>query len=675
VDKYLGKRLDRRYEIHELLGVGGMAMVYKAYDQINKTMVAIKILKDEFLANEDFIRRFKNESEAISVLSHNNIVKVNNVSFGDRIQYIVMEYIKGTTLKEYIQQKKRITWKEASNFVVQILKALEHAHKRGVIHRDIKPQNIMILPEGTIKVTDFGIARFTGQKSRTMTEKTIGSVHYISPEQARGEIADTKADIYSVGVMLYEMTAGKLPFEADTAVSVALMQVQDEPKPPRQICSTIPVGLEEITLKAMKKYKEQRYSSAEEMLGDIELVLNNPETILNYNYSSENNVVDNASTKYIDHLGNFAKSNLNKTKDYGDDYVVSDNKYDSTYKKKRDWMRIMSIVGIVAVVFSLGFATYAIVSHFSSVSAKDVEVPNFIGRKISEIKDDKKYKFNFETESVYDSERPEGVIIDQDPRPGSKKIKEDAKITLKVNGPAKQIKIPNVKGLSEEVAKSKLREAGLLCEVLTIEDSNSAEGLVAKTDPKEGSFADEKSVVKIFISKGASSKKIRVQNVVGLDRESAINRLVESGLKVSEKILTQNSDKPKDTVISISPSAGTEVSEGAAVQLTVSLGFAAEPPKKEKFLEIEVDLPKGVNKEVTISVYVDGVVDEENTKKVRPGYSDFYKFQVKGKAGKKIINVDLNESPYRVYEIDFDSNQVKKINSYDFSINPSHRNH
>ena len=201
MDKYTGKRLDGRYEIHELIGVGGMALVYRAYDTIDDRTVAIKILKDEFLGNEEFIRRFKNESKAIAVLSHPSIVKVYDVSFGDRIHYIVEEYIDGITLKDYLEQQKQIPWKEAIHFTVQILNALQHAHQKGIVHRDIKPQNIMLLQDGTIKVTDFGIARFAHSETRTMTDKAIGSVHYIAPEQARGDVVDGKTDIYSVGVM------------------------------------------------------------------------------------------------------------------------------------------------------------------------------------------------------------------------------------------------------------------------------------------------------------------------------------------------------------------------------------------------------------------------------------------------------------------------------------------
>lgn len=264
-DKYIGKRLDGRYEIHELLGVGGMAYVYKAYDRQEGIWVAIKILKEEFSENSDFLRRFRNESRAIAVLSHPNIVKVYDVSFGDRIQYIVMECLNGITLKDYINKKGILAWKEALYFTVQILRALQHAHEKGIIHRDVKPQNIILLPDGTIKVTDFGIARFSQSETQTMTDKALGSVHYIAPEQARGEFTSDKADIYSLGVMMYEMLTGQLPFEADNAVSVAIMQLQAEPQKPRTINPQIPVGLEEITMKAMEKKPAMRFQSAGEI--------------------------------------------------------------------------------------------------------------------------------------------------------------------------------------------------------------------------------------------------------------------------------------------------------------------------------------------------------------------------------------------------------------------------
>ena len=279
MDKFIGKRLDGRYELKELIGMGGMANVYKAYDVLEKKDVAIKILKEEFIGNEEFLRRFRNESKAIAALSHPNIVKIMDVNFGDRIQYIVMEYIDGITLKEYIEQVHVLKWKDAVHFTVQILRALQHAHDKGIVHRDIKPQNIMLLQDGTIKVMDFGIARFARDERKVNNNLAIGSVHYISPEQARGEYTDEKSDVYSVGVMMYEMLTGRLPFDGDTPEKVAVMQMQASAKLPRAVVPSIPEGLEEIIVRAMQKDPSMRYQSAAEMLRDIDEFKRNPSIV------------------------------------------------------------------------------------------------------------------------------------------------------------------------------------------------------------------------------------------------------------------------------------------------------------------------------------------------------------------------------------------------------------
>ena len=252
MDKYLGKKLEGRYEVMEIIGIGGMANVYKAYDVLENRVVAVKILQEEHMNNEDMRRRFKNESKAMAVLNHPNVMRVYDVSFSDRMQSIVMEYIDGITLKEYIEQQKVLRWKEAVHFTVQILRALQHAHDKGIVHRDIKPQNIMLLSDGTIKITDFGIARFARSETRTLTDKAIGSVHYISPEQAAGGAIDARTDLYAVGVILYEMLTGQVPFEADTPVSVALKQIQSTAVLPRELNPSIPEGLQEITMHAME---------------------------------------------------------------------------------------------------------------------------------------------------------------------------------------------------------------------------------------------------------------------------------------------------------------------------------------------------------------------------------------------------------------------------------------
>ena len=374
MDKYTGKKLDGRYEIRELIGVGGMANVYHCYDTIDAREVAIKILKDEFLDNEDFIRRFKNESKAIAVLNHPNIVRVYDVSFGDMIQYIVMEYIDGITLKEYIDMQKVLDWKETVHLTTQILKALQHAHENGIVHRDIKPHNIMLLQDGTIKVTDFGIARFSSNATRTMTEQAIGSVHYIAPEQARGEKTDGKTDIYSVGVMMYEMLTGTLPFDGDSAVTVALMQLQAKAKRPREINPDIPEGLEEITMKAMQKDPEDRYHSAVEMLSDIERFRLNPSILFHYAYHTDLPPADNVPEE-------------DPKRDYEDPEAdAQEVYYDEDVPVRSPVLSAIKGIILAAVIALVVFGGVAAYQGYVSAQPKEIEVPDFTNMTLSEAK-------------------------------------------------------------------------------------------------------------------------------------------------------------------------------------------------------------------------------------------------------------------------------------------------
>ncbi len=650
MDKYTGKRLDARYEIQELIGVGGMAVVYRAYDVVEDRIVAVKILKDEFLGNKEFIRRFKNESKAIAVLAHPNIVKVYDVSFGTKIQYIVMEYIDGITLKEYISKQGVIDWSDAVYFTHQILSALSHAHEKGVIHRDIKPQNIMLLADGTIKVTDFGIARFSSNETQTMTDRAIGSVHYISPEQARGSVIDEKADIYSVGVMLYEMLTGKLPFEADNAVSVAIMQMQSVPKTPTDINPDIPHGLEEITLKAMQKLPCNRYASAKDMINDIEQFENDPKIHFDYNY-----FVDDNPTKFM-----VKDSNNGSNSSYGDNY-----NYKSEKKKKAKAGFIMGGIALAVGIFALIFVFITMFTSCGNGMAKDVDVPNFIGMKLSDVQNNPDYKFVWKVETAYDPNKPEGIIIDQDPLPNSKKVKEGATITLIVNSSGVIVTVPTVKGLTEDVARMKISSAGLKCDVLMIVDESTAAGVVCNVDPAEGSKVTSGTTIRLYVSKGPTEEKVVVPDVLNKSLDAAKSKLTSLGLVVSDSISYESSDKPKDTVISMDPLPGNEVNKNSSVKLTVSSGV-----KRDKKAEIVVDLPANVTHDVTVTTYINGVLD--STKKVNPSLYGTYSFTVKGNEGVTNVSVNLDGSQYRVYEVNFDqsSNNVKKTKSFPY-IDPS----
>ncbi|BED92907.1 MAG: Ser/Thr-protein kinase PrkC [Candidatus Paraimprobicoccus trichonymphae] len=642
MDKYTGKRLDARYEIHELIGVGGMALVYRAYDTLEEKIVAIKILKDEYLNNKEFIIRFKNESKAIAVLSHEHIVKVYDVNLGDVLQYIVMEYINGITLKEYISQNKTIKWEEAVYFVEQILKALSHAHGKGVIHRDIKTQNIMLLPDGNIKVTDFGIARFFKTETQTITNKAIGSVHYIAPEQARGDITDEKADIYSVGVILYELITGKLPFEADNAVSVAIMQMQIQPESPKKINDIIPEGLESITLHAMQKDAINRYNSADEMLSDILSLKQNPDVKFNYiNYTDAN------STKYITDLN----SGVKKNKLIDKDNVKS---------------KVLVIIGGIAVavfIFAMIFLGISVFRYFNNNSLKDIEVPDFIGMRYSDLQNSDNYKFNFKVETVYDPSKEGGVVIDQEPTAFSKKLKENSTVILKINSPGVLVTIPSVKSLTKEVAEAKLNNSGIKYEVLAITDDDTPEGIVKSTDPIEGTKITADTTVRVYVSKGPAEQKISVPDVINRDFKTAKSEILSKNLRIYDSVAYEDSDKPKDTVLYTNPLPGVPVSAGSTVKLTLSSGR-----KKERSFEIKVDLPLLVDYEIPIAVYADGVL--EISRKIIPAYNngEFLISNIKGKTGIKKINVHLNNKQYRIYEIDFDktSNNVSLISKYEF---------
>ena len=562
MDKYVGKRLDGRYEIQEIIGVGGMAVVYKAHDNVENRTVAIKILKDEFVTNEEFIRRFKNESKAIAVLSHPNIVKVYDVSFGDLIQYIVMEYIDGITLKEFIERQGSLKWKDAVYFTVQILKGLQHAHDKGIVHRDVKPQNIMVLSDGTIKVADFGIARFARNEQRTITDKAIGSVHYISPEQARGEKTDEKADIYSVGVMLYEMLTGRLPFEAESAVSVAIMQLQRDPELPTAINPSIPLGLEQITMHAMQKNPERRYQSASEMLCDLEQLKKDPDTTFDYSY-----FVDNSPTKFVDTLMSSTPASAVENEDNGND---------EEQKEKNNMIPILAGIASALIIAIIILAIIFVPKLFKG-TGKEIECPNFVGMTIDEVKENKYYQsFEIEWENKANENYDVGIVCEQSQSAG-KKLKKGAVITLYVSTGKTNIKIPDVYGKTESYAVSELKSKNFTTVVKAVADDEVKEGLVIKTEPARTTVVAEGSEVTVYVSTGKATKMLDVPNVVGLTQEKAQSDIEKLGLtvEIETRDLTSNDKEyPKGYVIAQSPDANSseKVPEGTVIKIYVSSG-------------------------------------------------------------------------------------------------------
>lgn len=647
MDKYTGKRLDGRYEIHELVGVGGMAVVYRAYDTIDDRAVAVKILKDEFLGNEEFIRRFKNESKAIAVLSHPNIVKVFDVSFGDRIQYIVEEYIDGITLKEYLDQQKRIKWKEAIHFTVQILRALQHAHEKGIVHRDIKPQNIMLLQDGTIKVTDFGIARFSHSETRTMTDKAIGSVHYIAPEQARGDLTDEKTDIYSVGVMLYEMLTGQLPFEADNAVSVAIMQLQTDPKPLRELNPSIPEGLEEITLKAMQKNPERRYQSAAEMLRDIEVFRRNPSTRFQYKY-----FIDEKPTKYIDAINSVKNT---EQPGYNDNYDYEEELEEEPVKKKKP-VAVLIIAGIAAafLIVAISFGVAALVHSLNS-GPKDVKLPDYKGQNVNDVlnsaSSDSAYHFQFKQEPKSDPDAEAGKILDQSP-PAGTMVKENATVTLTVSSGGQTLTLEDYSGSAQADVETALKKLGLDYKVTSVASNTVEKGIVIRTDPPaKTEVTAGKDVVYVYVSSGKDIQKVAVPNVAGRTLEDAKTMITDAGLTVGT-VKQQASDQTAGTVIETDPLNGVKVDAGSTVNLFVSTGPA------QKKVTIYVQLPKNVTHDIALKAYLGNDLSVDKT--VNPSYNDVCELDFTGTGGVQTLTITLDGSKYNIYTLNFDAGEGKK---------------
>lgn len=647
MDSFIGRKLDGRYQVLEIVGIGGMANVYKAKDLLKDKIVAVKILKEELASNDEFLRRFKNESKAIAMLDHPNIVKVFDVSFSEKVNYIVMEYIDGITLKEYIQQEKVLSWKDTVHFVTQILRALQHAHDRGIVHRDIKPQNMMILPDGSLKVMDFGIARFARSGNRTITDKAIGSVHYISPEQARGESTDAQADIYSTGVIMFEMLTGKLPFEADSAVSVAIKQISDKPVSPRSINPDIPAGLEEIVLKAMQKDMDKRYRSASEMLMDIEEFKRDPSINFQYKY-----FVDAEPTKYVDTIENVKeKKQTTNTKDSK-----------STAKSGKKKPNSMIILGGVAAAFAVACLIFVGVLVYSSSSTKGfVQVPDVVGMTVEEA--EKKYPdYTFEIEAEAPSNEYEAdIIIAQSPRKNGKFNPKKTSIKVTVSTGTEMIKVPDVVNYESNVAQSKLTKSGFTVTIETMESSTVAEGYVISTDPEAGTEVEPYSTIVMVVSSGnGDSDKVSVPDVTNTDLEGATTLLEKYGLKVGS-VSYEESDSAEGVVIKQSVAKNTSVDKGTKVDLVISSG-----PAKPKTVSITFDWPadtiadeEAASKYYSVEVIVDGT--SYSKEDLSPGSNTTQTVKVSGTSTNSTVIIRVDGELAASYSVNFKTGVVKEI--------------
>ena len=579
MDNLIGRKLDGRYLIESLLGVGGMANVYKGRDVRTGNAIAVKVLKEEFLDNEELVRRFKNESKAISILDHPNIVKVYDVSVTDQLQYIVMEYIDGITLKEYLKQRGgALTWKEVIHFATQVLGALEHAHSKGIVHRDVKPQNIMLQADGSIKMMDFGIARFSRAQSQTVSDKAISSVHYISPEQAKGDHTDGRTDIYSVGVMMYEMLSGHLPFDGSGTVSIAIMQISEKPKPLAQVAPNVPEGLRQITEKAMEKDPDDRYQSAAEMLQAIQAFKQNPSIRFEYEYNTQD-APSKTINKVVSGGRSGTKSGISTQQARRTDTMTGKGKnVKKTAARKPVKEKHFSVLPIffgMAVAFIIGatILVYLIFTNSTNplFSNRDnVQLIDFVGQTEDEFRTSDYFALlTPEIVYEYNSSYPAGTIFQQSPAAG-RTVKEKQKITLKVSRGTEIITLPDVGGYDKNTAKQTLVDLGVSVTTRRETNDSVAEGTVIRTEPAAGSSVEGGSTVVLYVAKPTRVTTASVPSVEGLDETAARNAINTANLVPAVREV--NSDQPAGTVIEQNPSAGDTVSLYSVVVLYVSTG-------------------------------------------------------------------------------------------------------
>jgi len=565
-----GKLIGNRYEVIQKIGTGGMATVYKAKCILLKRFVAVKVLKPEFTNDEEFVKRFRVEAQAAASLSHPNIVSIYDVGKDDNVHYIVMEYIDGITLKEYIKTNGPLPWKEAVNIAAQICSAMDHAHRNHIIHRDIKPHNIILTKDGIAKVTDFGIARAVDSSTITMVGNTMGSVHYSSPEQARGGFIDEKSDIYSLGIALYEMTTGKVPFDGESPVAVALMQLQEEPKPPAVRNPDIPSGLNDIIMKAIRKDPSQRYQSAAHMLSDLNLVLRQPYA----DFAEPISYNDSPTIK----IGSFSEKIASKSdKQNQNDYWKRENdmkknsiveEEENQNEKKKDkltlWLAVITSIFLVGI---FAFISYKLLMP-SLFPDENFIVGNYVGKNIEDVRNELKDSGIVVKENrVFDDNYNKNIIIAQSIEPGQP-IKRGSMTTLVLDvsdGP-EMITIPDLRGADYRVAEGDLKKLGLVVKIQEEFSDKIGKDLVVRTEPEKDQKVRKGETVVIFRSLGPELRTVIVPKLIDLTRDEARRLILDNGLTVGSFF-------PKDVVSEVAkvvkqePQAGETVPEGTKVDL------------------------------------------------------------------------------------------------------------
>ena len=582
MDNLIGKKLDGLYEVKELIGSGGMANVYKAVMLGQNgpvpagTVVAVKVLRQEYMHDPDLVRRFKNESKAISLLNHPNIVKVYDVSVNDHLQYIVMEYVDGMTLREYLNERGgKLSSRETVHFISQILKALEHAHANGVVHRDIKPQNIMLLDNGQLRMMDFGIARISRAENQLLSGKAMGSVHYISPEQAKGDETDCTSDIYSVGVMMYEMLSGHLPFDADDVVEVAIKQISDEPRSLHELAPEVPYALVEITEKAMAKLPQNRYPSARAMLEALDTYVQNPSVMFEYQY-----ITEDAPEKVV-------KRTMNQNRAIRQKEQPSPRGQSGREKprKKRRSIFLPALFGItIAFAVACMALCWMILNDSSNLmnNKADVALGDYIGMTKEEALATEQIstgQISPVWEEEYNSNYAAGYIYKQSPVSG-RTVREGQSVTLTVSLGTQYVTVPDLTNYVQADAEQQLKSLGVSVLVTQAVDTSVASGAVIRTDPAAGTQVAAGSTVVVYISRPQVATTTKVPSLTGMSVDDARTLLVQNHLGLGSES-EQYSDQPEGTILSQDPAAGSTVKLNSRVNVVVSIGPEPEPEPEE----------------------------------------------------------------------------------------------
>ena len=640
MDQYIGKMLDNRYEILERIGTGGMAVVYKAKCHRLNRLVAIKILKSDLAQNEEFRRRFNAESQAVAQLSHPNIVSVYDVSRGGDTEYIVMELIDGITLKQYMEKRGQLNWRESLHFITQIMRGLSHAHSRGIIHRDIKPQNIMVLRDGSVKVADFGIACLA-DSAQTMTQEALGSVHYISPEQARGDRPDARSDIYSSGVVLYEMLTGRLPFEGESAVSVAIQHLSSIPLAPREINPDIPEQLELICMKAMAPDLEHRYQSADAMIADLEAFRKNPDVEMKFDLSDLRPEETDEPTRPIRTVSGHTVTVPVRTAEKSHVRRSEDDDESPASGGKRTVLIGAVVIAALTVVFLL---FKSILGSFSAPAVDQYQVPNVLGMTIEEAENDPRVKGIFEIEkagSGSSEEYAEGQIMKQSPDSDETRKGSQLVIQVWVSVGEETGEMPKLENKSEQDARILLEKLNKQYNLdLTVEapedqqrfSDEIAAGYVIETKPAEGETLRKGDTVTLIISKGPETTPVTVPKFVGLNIDETLAQLSSYGLTcTASDVEVVDSDKPGGQIVWQSLEPTSKVDEWTTIKFQVSAGLA------NSSLPITLELPQDGGDVVEVKIYVGDEPNPQYNETVRA--SDGTVSTTLSGTGKKMVKV------------------------------------